>query len=40
MCSYIISVVYIRHITSCLNGFALFYRIPHTYGMNISLEIY
>ncbi len=31
MCSYIISVVYICRIISCLKGFALFYHIPHTY---------
>ncbi len=40
MCSYIISVAYISHIKSCLKGFALFYHIPHTYGMHMSLEIY
>ncbi len=39
MCSYIISVVYICHI-SCLKGFTLFYHSPHTYGMHMSLEIY
>ncbi len=41
MCSYIISVACICHIISCLKGFALFYHIPHTYGMlEKSLEIY
>ncbi len=40
MCSYIISVVYICPIISCLKGFALFYHIPHTYGIHMSLEIY
>ncbi len=38
MCSYIISVVYICRIISCLKGFALFYHIPHTYGMHMSLN--
>ncbi len=36
MCSYIISVVYICRIISCLKGFTLFYHIPHTYGMHMS----
>ncbi len=27
-------------IISCLKGFALFYHIPHTYGMHKSLKIY
>ncbi len=40
MCSYIISVVYIRRIISCLKGFALFYHIPHTYGMHMSLNFF
>ncbi len=40
MFSYIISVVYICPILSCLKGFTLFYHIPHTYGMYMSLEIY
>ncbi len=35
MCSYIMSVVYICRIISCLKGFTLFYHIPHTYGMHI-----
>ncbi len=34
MCSYIISVVYICRIISCLKGFTLLYHIPHTYGMH------
>ncbi len=29
MCFYIISVVYICHIISCLKGFVLFYHIPY-----------
>ncbi len=40
MCSYLISLVNICRIISCLNGFALFYHIPHTYEMHMSLEIY
>ncbi len=40
MCSYIVSVVYICHITSGLKGFALFYHIPHTYGMHMSLNFF
>ncbi len=40
MCYYIISVVYMCPIISCLKGFALFHNIPHTYGMHMSLEIY
>ncbi len=40
MCSYTISVIYICPIISCLKGFALFYHIPHTYWMFMSLEIY
>ncbi len=40
MCSYIISIVYISRIMSCLKGFALFYHIPHTYGMHMSLNIF
>ncbi len=40
MCSYIISVVYKCLIISYLKGFTLFYHIPHTYGMHISLESY
>ncbi len=40
MCSYIKLAVYMCCIISCLRGFALFYHIPHTYGMHISLEIY
>ncbi len=40
MCSYIISVIYICRIISCFKGFGLFYHIPHTYGMHMSLEIY
>ncbi len=40
MCSYIISVVYICHIVSCLKGFTLFDHIPHKNGMHISLQIY
>ncbi len=40
MCSYIISVVYICRIVSCLKGFALFYHIPHTYGMHMSLNFF
>ncbi len=40
MCSYIISVVYICRIISCLKGFALFYPIPHTYGMHMSLNFF
>ncbi len=39
MCSYIISVLYICRIISCLKGFTLLYNIPHTYGMHMSLEI-
>ncbi len=35
MCSYIIFVVNICPIISCLKGFTLFYDIPHTYGMRI-----
>ncbi len=31
MCSYIISVVYICRIISCVEGFTLFYHIPHTH---------
>ncbi len=38
MCSYIIFVVYICRIIACLKGFALFYHIPNTYGMHVSLE--
>ncbi len=38
MCSCIISVAYICHIISRLKEFALFYHIPHTYGMHMSLE--
>ncbi len=30
----------ICRIVSCLKGFILFYHIPHTYGMHMSLEIY
>ncbi len=40
MCSYIIYVVYICRIISCLKGFALFYYIPHTYGMHMSLNFF
>ncbi len=40
ICSYILSVVYICPIISCLKGVALFYHIPHTYGIHVSLEIY
>ncbi len=39
-CSYIISVVHICPIISCLKGFALFYHTPHTYGVLKLLEIY
>ncbi len=39
MCSFIISVVYICRIISCLKGVTLFYHIPPTYGMYISLVI-
>ncbi len=39
-CSYTISVVYLCPIISCLKEFALFYHIPHTYGMHMSLKIY
>ncbi len=38
--SFIISVVYMCPIIPCLKGFALFYHIPHTYRMHISLKIY
>ncbi len=40
MRSYIISVACICRIISCLKGFTLFYHIPHTYEMHMSLEIY
>ncbi len=40
MCSYIISVVYICPIISCLKGVTLLYHIPHTYGMHMSQVIY
>ncbi len=40
MCAYIISVVHKCRSMSCLNGLTLFYHIPHTYGMHMSLEIY
>ncbi len=40
MCSYIIFVVYICRIISCLKEFALFYHIPHTYGMHMSLNCF
>ncbi len=40
MCSYIISVVHMCRIISCLKGFALFNHISRTYGMHMSLEIY
>ncbi len=40
MWSFIIFVVYICPTISCLKGFTLFYHIPHTYGMHMSLEIY
>ncbi len=40
MCSFIIFVVYICHIISCLKEYTLFYHIPHTFGMHMSLEIY
>ncbi len=39
-CSYIISVVHICRIISCLKVFALLYHISHAYGMHMSLEIY
>ncbi len=35
MCSYMIPVVYICPIISCLKGFASFYHIPHQYGMHM-----
>ncbi len=34
MSSYVISVVYICRIISCLKGFTLFYHIPHTHIWN------
>ncbi len=40
MCSYIISVVYIWRILSCLKGFASFKHIPHTYGLHMSLNCF
>ncbi len=40
MCSYIISFVYICRIISYLKEFALFYHIPHTYGMHMSLKFF
>ncbi len=39
MGSYIIVVVYLCPIISCLKGFALFYHIPHRYAMHMSLEV-
>ncbi len=41
MCSNIIPVVYMCRIVSCLKGFALFYHIPHIYGIHmIRIMIY
>ncbi len=40
MYSYIISVVYICRIISCLKGFALFYHMEYTYGMHMSLKYF
>ncbi len=40
MCSDIIFVVYICHIISCLKGVALFYHIPHKYGMHMSRNFF
>ncbi len=42
MCAYVISVVYICRIISCLKGFALVYHIPHiwnAYVAEVFLEI-
>ncbi len=36
MCSYIISVLYICHIISCLKGLALFNHIPHTWNAYVA----
>ncbi len=38
MCSYIISVVYICRIVSCVKGLSLLY--PHPYGMHMSLKFF
>ncbi len=40
MCSYKISVVHICCIISCLKAFALFYHVPHSYGMHMSLKYF
>ncbi len=40
ICSYIISVVYICRIISYLKGSALFYHIPHKYGMHTWLNFF
>ncbi len=46
MCSFIICIyfylyiLYKRRIVSCLKQFTLFYHIPHTGGVHMSLEIY
>ncbi len=40
MRSYIISVEFICRIIPSWKWLTLFYHIPHTYGMHMSLEIY
>ncbi len=40
MRSYVIPVVYIRRVVSCLKEFTLFYHCPHTGGVHMSREIY
>ncbi len=38
MCSYILSVVCICRIISCLKGFTLFNHILHIYGVHMSTQ--